>query len=145
MTLASDVIAFSGTPPADAMAIPVRQVGGGAGGASSSGTPVSSGVGKRAPVTANISASGQTIIAAQGAGTRIVIRKVAILNRGVEQVVSLRDGVGGYIGVTANLAADGGGVLLDFGTGWYLANNGAFAADATASSVDVNVTDWGVE
>lgn len=136
------VISYKDTPPADASAVPVRQVGGGA---SDSGSTVGSGVGKRAPVTANISASGQTIIAAQGVGRRIVVRKVAILNSGVEQVVSLRDGVGGYIGVTAGLAPDGGGVVLDFGTGWYLADNGAFAADAQSASVDVNVTDWGVE
>jgi len=137
------VISTNVDPLANAFAVPVRQIGGAS--ASSSGPAVSSGVGKHNPVTANISAAGQTVIPAQGVGRRIVIRKLSVHDRGVEQVVSLRDGVGGYIGWTADLAPDGGGSLGDFGSGWYLTDNGAFAADATAASVDINVTDWGVE
>lgn len=99
------------------------------------------------PVTANGSGAGTQIIAAPvgaGFGSIILIRKGSLHNRAaVENVVSLREGAGGNIVFTANLAADGGGSLFDFGDGWPLPANTALVADIGGASCDVNVTDWG--
>jgi len=95
------------------------------------------------PVTANGSAAGLSVIAAPGASVSLHICKGSLHNRGVEQVVSLRDGAAGTIRFTANLAADGGGSLFDFGSrGWKLTANTALVADIAAASVDVNVTEY---
>lgn len=69
------------------------------------------------PVTANGSASGVTVIAAPGAGVSLYIMKGSVhSSAAAEQLVSLRDGAAGTIRWTANLAADGGGSLFDFGS-----------------------------
>jgi len=95
------------------------------------------------PVTANGSAAGLSVIAAPGASVSLHICKGSLHNRGVEQVVSLRDGAAGTIRFTANLAADGGGSLFDFGSrGWKLTANTALIADIAAASVDVNITEY---
>ncbi len=96
-----------------------------------------------APVTVNGSAAGVSVIAAPGAGVSLYIMKGSIHNRGAEQVVSLRDGAAGTIRFTANLAADGGGTLFNFGSrGWKLTANTALVADIGAASADVNVTEY---
>ena len=60
-----------------------------------------------------------------------------------ETVVSLREGAAGTIRFTANLAADGGGTIFDFGSaGWKLPANTALIADIGQASVDVNITDY---
>lgn len=83
------------------------------------------------------------VIAAPGASLSLYIMKGSIHNRGVEQVVSLRDGAAGTIRFTANFAADGGGTIFDFGArGWKLTANTALVADIGAASADVNVTEY---
>jgi len=95
------------------------------------------------PVTANGSAAGLSVIAAPGASLSLYIRKGSIHNAGVEQLVSLRDGAAGTIRWTANVAADGGGSLFDFGErGWKLTANTALVADIAAATVYVNVSDY---
>lgn len=98
------------------------------------------------PVTVNGSAAGVVVIAAPAAGTRLVIRKGSVHNRGVEQVISLRDGAAGTIRWTLNAAADGGGSLFNFGSrGWQLTAATALVADIGAASADVNVTEYSIE
>lgn len=99
------------------------------------------------PVTANGSAAGTSVIAAPGASLSLVVRKASVHNRASSaQVVSLRDGAAGTIRWTAELAADGGGSLVDFGSrGWKLTANTALVADIAAASVDVNITDYSIE
>lgn len=141
MPLGGDIPAFSGAVPGDAFALPVVVKAG----AQSSGTSSTSGTGKRAPVTANISAANSQIVAAQGAGRRITIYRGTVHNRAaVAQVVSLKDGSGGYIGWRAQIGANQQGSVFEFVSGWDLTPNGGFFADAESSSVDINVTDWGV-
>ena len=97
-----------------------------------------------APVTANGSASGTSVIAAPGAGVSLYIKKGSMHNRAAtETVVSLREGAAGTIRFTANLAADRGGTIFDFGSaGWKLPANTALIADIGQASVDVNITDY---
>lgn len=97
----------------------------------------------QSPVTQNGTAAGQQVIAAPGTTLRLYIRKGSLHNRATsETVVSLREGATGTIRLTANLAADGGGTLLDFGElGWRLPLNTALVADIGQSSVDVNITE----
>lgn len=95
------------------------------------------------PVTANGSAAGVSVIAAPGASVSLYIMKGSLHNAGVEQLVSLRDGAAGTIRFTANLAADGGGTIFDFGTrGWKLTANTALVADIAAATVYVNITEY---
>lgn len=98
----------------------------------------------QAPVTQNGSAAGQSVIAAPGLGLRLYIRRGSLHNRAAtETVVSLREGATGTIRFTTNLAADGGGTLLDFGEdGWRLPENTALVADIAQASVDVNITEY---
>lgn len=97
-----------------------------------------------APVTVNGSAAGTSVIAAPGDSLSLYICKGTVHNRAAaETVVSLRDGAAGTIRWTANLAADGGGSLFDFGSrGWKLTSNTALVADIAAASVDVNITEY---
>lgn len=96
-----------------------------------------------APVTVNGSAAGVSVIGAPGVSLSLYICKGSIHNRGVEQVISLRDGAAGTIRFTMNAAADGGGTLFDFGArGWKLTANTALVADIAAASADVNVTEY---
>jgi hypothetical protein len=97
-----------------------------------------------APVTANGSAAGLSVIATPGANLSLYICKGSIHNRAAAvQVVSLRDGAAGTIRYTAQVAANAGGTLFDFGSrGWKLTANTALVADIAAASVDVNVTEY---
>jgi hypothetical protein len=99
-----------------------------------------------APVTLNATASGDsTVIAAPGAGVSLHICKCSVHNRSASPiVVALRDGTAGTIRWRAELAADGGGSIIDFGNrGWKLTANTLFAVNlAGASDVDVNVTEY---
>lgn len=97
-----------------------------------------------APVTANGSAAGVSVIAAPGASLSLYICKGSVHNSAAaEQIVSLRDGAAGTIRWTANLAADGGGSLFDFGArGWKLTANTAFVMDAAAATAYINVTEY---
>jgi hypothetical protein len=58
--------------------------------------------------------------------------------------VSLQDGAAGTIRWTAELAAEGGGSLFDFGSrGWVLTANTLLNAELDAAgSIDVNVTEY---
>lgn len=96
------------------------------------------------PVTANGSAAGVSVIAAPGAGVSLHICKGSLHNSAAaEAVVSLRDGAAGTIRFTANLAADGGGCLFDFGSrGWKLTANTAFVMDAASATQYCNVTEY---
>lgn len=103
-------------------------------------------INSRTPVNANASGANQQVIAAQGASARIVVRKLSLHNAAaVAQLVTIRDGSGGYVAWKGVLAASGGGSLVDFGKGWYLTPNSGLFLSATSSNVDINVTDWGVE
>ena len=97
-----------------------------------------------APVTANGSASGLSVIATPGASLSLHICKVCITNRAAaENVVSLRDGAAGTIRTTINCAADGGGANLDYGArGWKLTANTALVADIASASADINVLEY---
>ena len=95
------------------------------------------------PITANGSGAGTEVIAAPGVSTHLRIKIGSMHNRAAaENIVSLREGAAGTIRFTANLAADGGGSLLDFGRGWDLPENTALVADIGAASVDVNITEY---
>lgn len=96
------------------------------------------------PVTANGSAAGVSVIAAPGASVSLHICKGSIHNSAAaEAIVSLRDGAAGTIRFTANLAADGGGCLFDFGSrGWKLTANTAFVMDAASATQYCNVTEY---
>ena len=97
-----------------------------------------------APVTANGSAAGVSVIAAPGASLSLYICKGSLHNSAAaEAIVSLRDGAAGTIRFTANLAADGGGCLFDFGSrGWKLTANTAFVMDAASATQYCNVTEY---
>ena len=97
-----------------------------------------------APVTANGSAAGVSVIAAPGASLSLYICKGSLHNSAAaEAIVSLRDGAAGTIRFTANLAADGGGCLFDFGSrGWKLTANTAFVMDAASATQYCNVTEF---
>lgn len=96
------------------------------------------------PVTINATASGDTtVIAAPGASLSLYVQRGSLHNRGAStNVVSLRDGTAGTIRWRAELAADGGGSIFDFGDlGWKLTANTLLATNLTATGdVDVNIT-----
>jgi hypothetical protein len=97
-----------------------------------------------APVTANGSAAGVSVIAAPGAGVSLHICKGSVHNSAAaEQIVSLREGTAGTIRWTVNLAADGGGSLFDFGSrGWKLPANTALIMDAASATAYCNITEY---
>lgn len=105
---------------------------------------VTSGTAPSAPLTVNGSAAGTSVIVSPGGSNRLYIQKGSLHNRAAaENVVSLRDGAAGTIRFTANLAADGGGTMFDFGLrGWQLTAATALVADIGAASVDVNITEY---
>jgi hypothetical protein len=97
-----------------------------------------------APVAVSGSGAGQVVIAAPPAGLALTIRKGSVHNRAAsETVVSLREGAGGTIRWTANLAADGGGSLIDFEDSWQLPEATALVADVSQASVDINISSHG--
>jgi hypothetical protein len=99
-----------------------------------------------APITLNATSSGNTtVIAAPGASLSLYICKASVHNRDSANVlVALQDGAGGTSRWRAELAAEGGGALIDFGArGWKLTANTLLNVNlGGAGSVDVNVTDW---
>jgi hypothetical protein len=99
-----------------------------------------------APVTVNATSSGNTtVIASPGASLSLYICKVSVHNRDAANVlVTLQDGAGGTARWRAELAAEGGGSLIDFGArGWKLTADTLLNVNlGGASSVDVNVTDY---
>jgi fibronectin-binding autotransporter adhesin len=98
------------------------------------------------PVTVNATSSGNTtVIASPGASLSLYICKVSVHNRDAANVVvTLQDGTGGTARWRAELAAEGGGSLIDFGArGWKLTADTLLNVNlGGASSVDVNVTDY---
>lgn len=99
-----------------------------------------------APVTVNATASGDTtVIAAPGASVSLYICKASIHNRAASnRVVSLTDGAGGTTRWKAELAAEGGGSMIDFGSrGWKLTSNTLLNVNLDAAGdVDVNITEY---
>jgi hypothetical protein len=99
-----------------------------------------------APVTVNATSSGDTtVIAAPGASVSLYICKASVHNRdSANVVVALQDGAGGTSRWRAELAAAGGGALIDFGTrGWKLTANTLLNVNlGGAGSVDVNITSY---
>jgi len=97
-----------------------------------------------APVTANGTAAGLSVIGTPGENLSLHICKGSMHNAAAaENLVSLRDGAAGTIRFTANLAADGGGSMFDFGSrGWKLTANTALVADIGAATVYVNITEY---
>jgi hypothetical protein len=99
-----------------------------------------------APVTLNATSSGNTtVIAAPGASVSLYICKASVHNRdSANVVVTLQDGAGGTSRWRAELAAEGGGALIDFGTrGWKLTANTLLNVNlGGAGSVDVNITSY---
>ena len=97
-----------------------------------------------APVTVNATASGATtVIAAPGASISIYVLKASVHNRdATNRLVDLRDGAAGTVRWRAELAAEGGGALIDFGErGWKLTANTLLAVNLDAAgNVDVNIT-----
>jgi hypothetical protein len=97
-----------------------------------------------APVTLNATSSGNTtVIAAPGASLSLYICKASVHNRDrANVVVTLQDGAGGTSRWRAELAAEGGGALIDFGArGWKLTANTLLNVNlGGAGSVDVNIT-----
>ena len=100
------------------------------------------------PVVANLTASGLTeLIPAPGAGLSLYIQKGSVHNAGSSQItVQLQDGAGSpaIIGWAADLAADGGGSLFDFGDrGWKLTANLPLNGNLSATgNVDFNITQY---
>jgi hypothetical protein len=99
-----------------------------------------------APATVNATASGNTtVIAAPGASVSLYICKASVHNRdSANVVVALQDGAGGTSRWRAELAAEGGGALIDFGTrGWKLTANTLLNINlGGAGNVDVNITSY---
>lgn len=97
------------------------------------------------PVAVNVTADGQ-VIAAPGASVSLYIKKGSVHNRASSTVlVALEDGSGGTERWRAEVAADGGGSLFDFGErGWKLTANTALYVDLTGGSldVDINITEY---
>lgn len=98
------------------------------------------------PISVNPTASGNTtVIAAPGASLSLYICKASVHNRdSSNRVVSLTDGAGGTTRWRAELASEGGGSLIDFGSrGWKLTANTPLNVNLDAAgNVDVNVTDY---
>ncbi len=99
-----------------------------------------------APVTVNATASGNTtVIAAPGASVSLYICKASIHNRASSnRVVALSDGAAGTTRWKAELAAEGGGSMIDFGArGWKLTSNTLLNVNLDAAGdVDVNITEY---
>lgn len=98
------------------------------------------------PVTINATSSGNTtVIASPGASLSLYICKGSVHNRdSANVVVTLQDGAGGTARWRAELAAEGGGSMFDFGArGWKLTADTLLNVNlGGASSVDVNVTEY---
>jgi hypothetical protein len=100
------------------------------------------------PVQFPLTASGETAvteIGAPGASTSNCICRGSVHNSGSSPItVQLKDGTGGTVVWEAELAADGGGSLFDFGDrGWQMtANTGLYANLSGAGTVSLNVTQW---
>jgi hypothetical protein len=99
-----------------------------------------------APVTVNATASGNTtVIAAPGSSLSLYVCKMSVHNRdSTNRLVSLQDGAGGTTRWRAELIAEGGGSLIDFGSaGWQLTANTLLNVNLdSAGSIDVNVSLW---
>jgi hypothetical protein len=96
-----------------------------------------------APDVTTLSANG-SLIATPGASVSLYICKGSVHNSAAsEQVAALRDGSGGTIRWQANLAADGGGSVFDFGArGWKLTANTPLFGDAASASLYYNITEY---
>lgn len=98
------------------------------------------------PVTVNATASGNTtVIAAPGASVSLYICKASVHNRASSnRVVALSDGAAGTTRWKAELAAEGGGSMIDFGSrGWKLTANTLLNVNLDAAGdVDVNITEY---
>lgn len=99
-----------------------------------------------APDCQNVTASGNTsIIGVPGAGVSIHVKKASLHNGGASGIdVRLEDGAGGSVGWRGHLAADGGGVRLDWGSrGWKLTANTLLNANlGAAGDVDINILEY---
>jgi len=99
-----------------------------------------------APVAVNATASGNTtVIAAPGASLSLYIVKASVHNRDTtNRLVSLQDGAGGTTRWRAELASEGGGSLIDFGSrGWKLTANTLLNVNLDAAgNIDVNITEY---
>lgn len=99
-----------------------------------------------APVTLNATSSGNTtVIAAPGASLSLYICKASVHNRAsTNRVVALSDGAAGTTRWKAELAAEGGGSMIDFGSrGWKLSSNTLLNVNLDAGGdVDVNITEY---
>ena len=101
------------------------------------------GVPQAAPVYINATAQGDTeVIAAPGVGISLNIQRVLITNGGAAVVdVALQQGGTDTDRGPGDLAADGGGAMMDFGMrGWQLSANTGLDVNSTAGSVDIHVT-----
>lgn len=99
-----------------------------------------------APATVNATASGNTtVIAAPGANVSLYICKGSIHNSGASNITAiLQDGAGGTARWAAELAAEGGGSMFDFGArGWKLTANTLLNVNLSAGGdVRVNVSEY---
>jgi hypothetical protein len=99
-----------------------------------------------APVTVNATSSGNnTVIAAPGASVSLHICKGSIHNSGASNITAiLQDGAGGTARWAAELTAEGGGSLFDFGSrGWKLTADTLLNCNLSgAGDVRVNVTEY---
>ena len=103
---------------------------------------IDGGVPQAAPVYVNATASGDTeVIAAPGAGINLYIQKVLITNGGsAVRNVQLQEGGTATNRGPGDLAADGGGTMMDFGMrGWQIAANTALDVNLDSGG-DVHVT-----
>lgn len=92
------------------------------------------------PRVVNITTTGDNaIVAAPGAGQSIYVTNIFLSNDGTSKVTcNVKDGT--TTRMTANMAADGGGVNRDFNPPWKLTANTALNAALSATGdVDVNV------
>lgn len=98
------------------------------------------------PVTVNATASGNTtVIVAPGASVSLYVCKASVHNRASSnRVVALSDGAAGTTRWKAELAAEGGGSMIDFGArGWKLTANTLLNVNLDAAGdVDVNITEY---
>lgn len=98
-----------------------------------------------APTSVVATAADTTIIAAPGAGVANVVQRMSIHNAGAAAAtVTLEDGLNGTVRWQAELAADGGGSLVDFGeVGWRQTDNTLLNLTQTPTgTIHVNVTSW---
>ena len=95
-----------------------------------------------APVYVNATASGDTtVLSAPGASLSLYIRRISIINGGSAIVnVQLQEDATTVNRGPGDLAADGGGIMMDFGgNGWKLAANTGLDVNLGAAG-DVHVT-----